>query len=479
MKKSFKNTILISIIFLCFVLLLFDTLNNAPWEVLLSWRQSDTYSIAEIYKEEGINLSKPKFFYDGAEKNIVQLELQILPALGVLISNIFKFDIIFSLRLISVLFFLGSAIFMYLTASLYMKSTFAIFSMAVYMLTPLSLFLSRAIMPESAALFFYLGGVYFIFMRFKTKKKSYAYISAIFMAFAILEKIPTAFFGLAVIFYYLKEKKLKAIKSVEFYLYGIIALLPAICYFGYTKVKSVSNQQFVSGIANKHIFSAKLGDIFNIQTLKLHFNIFMEFFGIIVVILAIFGFLFVLAEKKYRNLLPWIISMALEVLTICAIIKFEYYYIFFVPVTAMLSGIIYNEIFKRRKGKYILMSIAIAFLIIEAFMTKEKYMKVDEHLDHNINTIRMHKDADVPFGINYASPVYIDALKTEGARIGLNHFDNVPKDKTLEIEYWIDEGIKNFVLLKPWGSTEEFSKILDNYGRIIYEDENLFIYRIE
>lgn len=468
--------LILIIILLPFTYFLSNTFTNSPWENYHAWRQSDTYSIAEIYSEEGIDLLNPQFYYDSSENQTVQLELQILPLFGLTLSNITGLDLALALRLVAFFFFLGSGLFIYLIGSLYLDKVSSAFSLILYFLTPLSVLLSRAIMPESMAMFFYLGAVYFFLLWYRRGINRYSYLSAIFLSFAIILKIPIAFFGLAVIYMFIEREKLHALRDPKFYSYGIIALLPSIVYFGYMSFKSQAS--FVSGIASQHVFSDRLFDIFSLESFRSHLSILWRYFGPIVLALALGGLALVILNRRLRvEIMPWALSIFLEVLIICSIIKFDYYYIFLVPVLALLGGVLINEILRIKVKLVISLTLSLILLYNSLGLINSRLV-VNEDIDRISGKISQSIDRGSSFGINYYSPAHINAVATNGARIGLDYYEEVPKDREEEILFWVDNGIENFSLIKSMDSSQEFAQPLDKYGIIIYEDEELIIYKV-
>src|SRR5699024_4173771 len=216
---------------------------------------------------------------------------------------------------------------------------------------------------------------YFLLLWYRNHRTLYSYVSAAFLAFAILQKIPIAFFGLAVIFMYLKKEQTKALKNPGFYCYGFIALLPSIIYFAYMSFKSEAG--FVSGIANEHIFSEELLGIFSLESLLFHMKILKEYFGVMILIFALGGLIIVFLVRTLRaEILPWTISIFLEVLIICSIIEFDYYYIFLAPVLAILGGILIKSILNTRI-KLIFIFILSGILVYTSIGVIEEKLVVD------------------------------------------------------------------------------------------------------
>src|SRR5699024_4162704 len=147
------------------------------------------------------------------------------------------------------------------------------------------------------------------------------------------------------------------------------------------------------------------------------------------------------------------------------------------PVLAILGGILIKSILNTRI-KLIFIFILSGILVYTSIGVIEEKLVVDDTI-HRISTkISETIPNDSNFGINYYSPAYINAVGTNGTRIGLNYYEAVPEDEGEEILFWMENGIEHFCLLKSIDSTEEFQPVLDKYGKIIYDDEEILIYRV-
>ena len=157
--------------------------------------------------------------------NFVQLELQILPWLASLVYRILGDDPYWVMRLMSLLCFLGSAVFVYALGGRMLKTPWAgLAAAAVYLVLPINVLYGRAIMPESVALLFYTGAVWFFLRWYEENKTPSLLVSAAFMAIAIMEKTPTAFAGLMIVVLYFVKCRTKTFRDWRFYTYGVISL---------------------------------------------------------------------------------------------------------------------------------------------------------------------------------------------------------------------------------------------------------------
>lgn len=159
-KKWFSQWIFLFLT-IVFIIIQSGRLAAPPWETVESWRQSDTYSIAQNFVQFDMNPLHPQLNYDGTADNYAQLELQIMPFLSALIFQMTGTMDPAICRILSLIFFLGSAVFLYLLICDIVGTVPALFAHGVYLFLPLSLMTASSIQPEACALFFYCGGVYF------------------------------------------------------------------------------------------------------------------------------------------------------------------------------------------------------------------------------------------------------------------------------------------------------------------------------
>lgn len=138
----------------------------ADWH---SWRQADTAAVTRNFIKEGFNPLLPK--YDDmsgvAEKPIANLARFRFVEFPIYNIVVYPFYLIFGVseiyhRLVSVLFSVGSIIFLYLIARKYTNIITAQIAAFIFALLPFNVFFSRTTLPEPTFIFFALGMVYFV-----------------------------------------------------------------------------------------------------------------------------------------------------------------------------------------------------------------------------------------------------------------------------------------------------------------------------
>ena len=202
---------------------------NGPVADWHSHRQADTASVSNIFLRDGIDILHPKYHdlsnvQSGLEnpQGYRMVELPIYNSICVIFSKTFNTNIDLSSRLVSIIFSLFSALLIFLIClritKLFLPS---LLSMAVFLFLPLSIYYSRTILPEPAAVFFMLLSLYTFPLNL--------FVSGISLSLSMLIKPYTAL----IIFPYLlthlilhKKTYLNLKSFVKLILFSVIALVP-------------------------------------------------------------------------------------------------------------------------------------------------------------------------------------------------------------------------------------------------------------
>ncbi len=206
----------------------------ADWH---SWRQADTASVTRNFIKEGFNPFWPK--YDDmsgvAERPIPnpgRLRFVEFPIYNI---AVYPFYLLFGVderlhRLISVIFSLGSLVFLYLLAKKYLGIVVALVSSLVFATLPFNVFFSRTTLPEPTFVFFSLGMMYFVdrWIWEEGDKRGRTWWALVFTWAAFLIKPWAIFFVLPLIYSALKKQgKIWPIplKYLNFVLLGILPFI--------------------------------------------------------------------------------------------------------------------------------------------------------------------------------------------------------------------------------------------------------------
>lgn len=203
----------------------------ADWH---SWRQADTVAVARNFYQEGFNPLFPR----GDDMSSIS---EIKPELNLNRYRFVEFPIYSSIvyftyllnggvderlaRLVSVVFSLGSMIFLYLIVKRNSSTIHALLSTFIFAVLPFSVFYSRVTLPEPSLIFFSLGMFYFVDRWIYENKLGIGILAVLFTACAFLTKPMAGFFLLPLIYSYFKKEGLR-FPHWRYPLFIILALAP-------------------------------------------------------------------------------------------------------------------------------------------------------------------------------------------------------------------------------------------------------------
>ncbi len=198
-----------------------------------SWRQADTAAVARNFVKEGFDFFHPRI------DNMAPLRPGTIneerhffvepPFYQTIVAGFYHlFGIKESLaRLVSVSFFLGAIVFLFLLTSRLINRWAGLLSAFFMAVLPYSIFYSRVIMPEPMMLFASLGMLWFFWLWLEKQKKGLYFWAIIFITWALLMKVFPLFLLLPM-FYLAWQKygwRLVKEKKLWFLLLTILPLL--------------------------------------------------------------------------------------------------------------------------------------------------------------------------------------------------------------------------------------------------------------
>lgn len=452
-KKMNKKQVIITIIlFILIFSMRLPHIDHLASEVGDIWRQADTESIARNFVDHRFNIFYPQFNYDGALPNYIQLELQITTFIIAILYKIFGTHM-FLARLVPTLMFMFSVYYLFKLMREIYSTRMAWLVSFIYAVLPITLFYSRAIMPESAVLLFFNGAFYYFYMWYKYNDKPYLFLSAIFTALAISQKTPAVFIGIAMIFICIDKYGMRFLKKWELWLFGIIALLPPLIYTKWSGM--VAEFKFVSSIGAKHIIPKFASSFLTTESLDFYKMALPKSFTILFCLLALIGF-FTLRSKKEKPLIYLTLAMLLETVFIVSVIKFRYYLIFLAPIVAILAGRALYTIFSKVKfGNVIIASILIFSSFSAIHYGRGDYEVVDSIIEFG-QVVDDHTDPGDLIVIATFDPARLSISNRQGWRANIDTYDFIPTDIKGEMDYFIENDADYFV-------------VKDNY---IYDDSD-------
>ncbi|WP_246589385.1 ArnT family glycosyltransferase [Desertibacillus haloalkaliphilus] len=481
MYKDDRKQIWITILLFVFIFAMrLPYLSNSPIETGESWRQSDTESMARNFVVDYFHILYPQLNYDGSPPNIAQLEFQLTTYLIALLYQTFGFHYELA-RLVPTLFFIGSAYFLYLLAKKYFSVEVAWMAILFYGLFPVNLFYSRAIMPESAALFFFIASFYVFSEWIERERNWLIFVSAILTALAISIKTPTIFVGLAMILMAIVKYKEKIVTAWQLWLFALVALVPPAIYF--TWLDTVAEFTFVTGIGTKHIlpefttaiFSSEAGDFFR-EHLPSSFTVFALVLGVI-------GALTINWHHQYP-IGFLLLAVLLEVTTIVAVIQFNYYLIFLGPVLALVAAKALAVLLDFEYGHIGIALVLMVFAVSSYGHVNERFM-VKEDILKQAEVIKQYTEADDLIVIGTFSPDLLNASERKGWRANIDYYDHIPTGPEDELNYFIEHGARYFFPKRGYiyndGDLTYRNYLEDNFEKIEVqlEGEDYSFYQLE
>lgn len=474
LSKKYTTMLIFLIIFLTKI----PFITNSPYETGESWRQSDTESMARNFVEEHFHILYPQLNYDGAPPNYAQLEFQITTFLIALLYKLFGFHYVLA-RLVPILFFLGSAYFLYLIAKKFYSTEMAWLTIIVYAAFPLNLYFSRAIMPESAVLFFTLGGLYFFLRWIDTEKNNALFLATFMTAMAILVKIPAIFIGIPMLVTSIMKYKWKIFTVWQLWLFAICSLSIPFIYFKW--LEGVAEFTFVTGIGSKHIIPKFAQAIFSHESLQFFYTHLPQSFTWIGLLLILVGMLKINWKKEYP-IGVWLIAFLLELVTIVAVIKFNYYLVFIGPIFALLAGRTLAGLLKWRAGSVSVIVVLTIVLVNSYLIVQPKFMEKDTLL-RQAEYVKKYTDKDDLIVVGTFSPELINASERKGWRANIDYYEYIPKGPKAEMDYFIAHGAKYFVPNKGYiygDVDQQYRKYLEaNFTKVeVTEDSEYSFYKL-
>ncbi|MBI3103819.1 glycosyltransferase family 39 protein [Candidatus Daviesbacteria bacterium] len=230
--KIFKNpyVYLVLIILAGFFVRLYRI--DAPIADWHSWRQADTAAVTRNFIKEGFNPLLPR--YDDMSANAEtpisnpnRFRFVEFPFYNIFV---YPFYLIFGIsemyhRLVSIIFSLGSVLFLYLIVKKYADQITALVSAFFFALLPFNVFFSRTTLPEPTFVFFALGMIYFVDRWIWEGRGILRLWGFVFAATSFLIK-PWAIFFYLPLFYSVLKKSITRKLFLQFMLFSVIVLLP-------------------------------------------------------------------------------------------------------------------------------------------------------------------------------------------------------------------------------------------------------------
>lgn len=362
MKKYF---LLILILILAILVRLYKI--DSPIADWHSWRQADTASVTRNFIKEGFNPFLPRFddssgISERPYPNIGRYRFVEFPIYNM---AVYPFYLIFGVnemihRLVSVLFSLGSLVFLFLIVKKNAGEIAAYLSTLIFALLPYNVFFSRTILPESALIFFSLGMMYFVGNLIEERKKGLVWAAGIFITISFLIK-PWAIFYLLPMWYLYYKKNGSWILSKKTLGFLLLFILPFLIWRAWIL-------QFPEGIpASNWLLN---GDGIRLRPMfwywLLQERIGREILGVTGAFLFFLGL--ILKTKANYFFHFWALSIFLYfVIFATGNVRHDYYQVVFVPVATVFVSLGFMNLIKGIKDfipRIFTIPMALLFLVL-------------------------------------------------------------------------------------------------------------------
>jgi len=319
---------------------------NSPFLDHHSWRQTDTAAIARNFYNNGFDLFHPQIDWGGSGPGYVETEFQIIPFIIAILYKIFGVSE-WVARLVVIAFSLGSVYLLYMLARTYFDVKTSVFSVLIFIISPLELYFGRTVMPDSAMIFFSIGSLYFFDKWVKREEWGLFAIAVICTTLAFLLKISALYLGLPLLWLSYSKYGKKLIVEPNIYLFALLALIPPAIWYYYAHTAFAQYATF--GIWD--IGSGKWGNMeiwFDREFYIMMFNrLATVVFTPVGLILFIYGLS--LKSRLRTNLFHfWVLAVFIYIMIVAnGNFAHDYYQRPLVPAGAIFVGLALSKIYEK------------------------------------------------------------------------------------------------------------------------------------
>lgn len=204
----------------------------ADWH---SWRQADTSAVSRQFIKKGFDVLHPRFddlssIPTGGLENPSGYRFVEFPFYNLIQASFYRLFPVKTIewwgRMTSILFSLGSIIFIFLIVKKFINWRLALLASFFFAILPYNVYYSRAVLPEPMMVFSSLGMIYF-FSRWIDMEKFISYLLFVFFAIiSFLLKPFTVFFLIPLFYLAFRKWRRQVFKKTSLYLGLIISLVP-------------------------------------------------------------------------------------------------------------------------------------------------------------------------------------------------------------------------------------------------------------
>lgn len=273
------------------------------------WRQTDCYSFAVNYYQEGMEFFKPSLHFIGrSETGKTSAEFPVIYYIVAAFWKVFgQKAIIF--RLINILIvFSGLAALFKLTERLIKDTTWALMLTILLFTSPILIFYTNNFLSDAPAFGLSLVGLYFFYLFFYNRKNKHLYIACFFFLMGALLKVTAAMFFVSIVSVFVLER-------IPFFKFGekgklfhepsrqvvplLLVFAGVYAWYSYSAWynKIHNGDYFLLGISP--LWKMKYSDIITISR-ALNENLIYQYFNIytFIIVLCMFAWLLIMWKKN-------------------------------------------------------------------------------------------------------------------------------------------------------------------------------------
>jgi len=469
-----------------------------------STRQVQTAMIARNFYNHGFKLFYPQVDNFGNNPGYLMLELYILPFIAAIFYKLAGGVNEWMLRCISIFFYAASAIMLYRLSVYYFNKKIGLIAVFCFTVSPLSIYLGRAVHPEMAMTFFSMAAIYSFSRWIYEDKIKYGIFAVFSFVLAVLLKIPNLYLLLPLFFIAFTKYNLACVKKPRILIFLALCFIPIALF---------NRHQYLVRMA----FPNPAMEVFNLGTILGYIRLFLSdkmfykasFDNLAAYTLTpigfslfFFGFLQKVKEKKERVFKIWFLGVVIFFLSLPAQSVQGYYQMHLLPLACIFIARAVHT-FKNSevvKQNYIIRPISVIILILVVSFVVFRYSYAFYRIPANFRSVVeagrevdrvAEKDALIiasiengPDLVYYSNrrgwPFMInrEAVRNEEKRMGKDK--GRIYDPVEYLEFLRSEGADYFASasMAEFGAHKKFSGYMRENFQVLKEAQNYIIFDI-
>jgi len=207
---------------------------DQPFVDSVSWRQSDTATIAINFYRGNWNILLPQISWNGPEPNYVGYEFQTITYIAAMIFKVFGVHN-WLYRLIPILFSLVGIFSFYKITQLVWDKKHAAISALILAILPGNVYVDRSFLPDPVMLALVTTSAYLFLVYLRTDRTSLLAGASILATLGFLTKVPGIFVGIPMLYaartILSRRGKLNLKAFIPIVIASVLVVLPVICYY--------------------------------------------------------------------------------------------------------------------------------------------------------------------------------------------------------------------------------------------------------